>query len=170
MRIQYDTFIPDDRHRLAGSHQESLPIKIDKVGYSVWIQISVVYLPSPIPIGVNSVYSNHITRTETTRMGPRPILSWSLETVILTCPYIGAAVIGKVLIHAGFRCGNHRQLNIHSPQDITRLGEPALFWGVTAGCIDSMVANYTPPKPRANRMITPQVAFNNRRPNRATIV
>lgn len=104
-------------------------------------------------------------------------LGWDQADIILVTgdsyidsPYIGAAVIGKVLIHAGFRVGIIAQPDIHSPQDITRLGEPALFWGLTAVCIDSMVANYTATKtPRKSDDYTPG-GINNRRPNRATIV
>ena len=53
--------------------------------------------------------------------------------------------------------------------DIARLGEPQLFWGVTAGSVDSMVANYTASrKPRRSDDYTPG-GENNRRPDRATI-
>ena len=58
-------------------------------------------------------------------------------------PFIGTAVIGRVLEKAGFRVGIIAQPDIQSPADITRLGEPRLFWGVTGGSVDSMVANYT---------------------------
>ncbi len=54
--------------------------------------------------------------------------------------------------------------------DIGRLGEPRLFWGVTAGSIDSMVANTTAlKKPRKSDDYTPG-GENTRRPDRATIV
>ena len=53
--------------------------------------------------------------------------------------------------------------------DITRLGEPRLFWGVSGGAIDSMVANTTAlMKPRRQDDLTPGVE-NNKRPNRAVI-
>ena len=58
-------------------------------------------------------------------------------------PFIGVAVIGRVLEHAGFRVGIIAQPDIHSERDITRLGEPRLFWGVSAGSLDSMIANHT---------------------------
>ena len=83
--------------------------------------------------------------------------------------YIGAAVIGRVLEKAGYRVGIIAQPDITSPGDITRLGEPRLFWGVTGGSVDSMVANYTASrKKRRSDDYTPG-GMNDRRPNRAVI-
>ena len=83
--------------------------------------------------------------------------------------YIGAAVIGRVLEKAGYRVGIIAQPDITSPEDITRVGEPRLLWGVTGGSVDSMVANYTASR-RKRRLddYTPG-GVNNRRPNRAVI-
>ncbi|HLD35973.1 MAG TPA: YgiQ family radical SAM protein [Planctomycetota bacterium] len=95
--------------------------------------------------------------------------------------FIGVAVIGKVLVNAGFRVGIIAQPaepqrspdyfgDVKNDNDITRLGEPELFWGVTAGSVDSMVANYTASKKhRRNDDFTPG-GENNRRPDRASIV
>ena len=84
--------------------------------------------------------------------------------------FIGVAVIGKVLANAGFRVGIIAQPDIKSDKDITRLGEPELFWGVTAGSVDSMVANYTASKKhRRNDDFTPG-GENTKRPDRASIV
>ncbi|BDU49608.1 UPF0313 protein [Haliovirga abyssi] len=104
-------------------------------------------------------------------------LGWNKLDVILVTgdtyidsSYIGAAVIGKTLFNAGYKVGIIAQPNIDNAEDITRLGEPELFWGVTAGSIDSMVANYTAlKKKRRNDDFTPG-GENNRRPDRATIV
>ncbi len=82
-------------------------------------------------------------------------------------PYIGVAVIGKLLTNAGFRVGVIAQ---PGEADIGRLGEPRLFWGVTAGCIDSMVANYTALKKRRKSDDYTPGGVNNRRPDRASIV
>lgn len=83
--------------------------------------------------------------------------------------FVGAAVIGKVLIDKGYRVGIISQPDITGPQDIMRLGEPRLFWGVTSGCVDSMVANYTAvKKPRRQDDFTPG-GVNNKRPDRALI-
>lgn len=85
-------------------------------------------------------------------------------------PLVGVAVIGRVLEAAGYRVGVIAQPDTRSSRDITRLGEPRLFWGVTAGCVDSMVANYTATRrPRTRDDYTPG-GRNTRRPDRACIV
>ncbi len=104
-------------------------------------------------------------------------LGWDELDVILVSgdsyidsPFIGIAVIGKVLMNAGYRVGIIAQPNPVTDEDIGRLGLPRLFWGVSAGCVDSMVANYTAlKKPRRSDDYTPG-GENNRRPDRATIV
>ena len=77
-------------------------------------------------------------------------LGWDrLDVVLVTgdayvdSPYVGVSVIGQVLLASGYRVGIIGQPDIASVRDIGRLGEPALFWGVTGGCIDSLVANTT---------------------------
>ncbi|MCQ2070458.1 MAG: YgiQ family radical SAM protein [archaeon] len=83
--------------------------------------------------------------------------------------YNGSAVIGHYLIDHGFRVGIICQPDIKSDRDILRLGTPELFWSVSAGCVDSMVANYTPTnKFRKDDDFTPG-GLNNRRPDRACI-
>lgn len=85
-------------------------------------------------------------------------------------PHIGVAVIGRVLAAAGYRVGIIGQPEIKSDIDICRLGEPRLFWGITGGCMDSMVANYTATgKKRRGDDLSPG-GKNNRRPDRACIV
>ncbi|MEI6259582.1 MAG: YgiQ family radical SAM protein [Deltaproteobacteria bacterium] len=104
-------------------------------------------------------------------------LGWcQLDVVLITgdsyvdSPFIGAAVIGKVLLQHGYRVGVIAQPDIKSEIDITRLGEPLLFWGVTSGSVDSMVANYTATgKRRKHDDYTPG-GLNTRRPDRAVIV
>ena len=104
-------------------------------------------------------------------------LGWDQLDVILVTgdsyidsPYIGTAVIGNLLSKTGYRVGVIAQPDVHSSQDICRLGEPRLFWGVTAGSIDSMVANYTALKKRRKSDDYTPGGINDRRPNRATIV
>lgn len=81
--------------------------------------------------------------------------------------YSGTAVIGRWLIHNGYRVGIIPQ---PSQDDIERLGEPNLFWSVSAGCVDSMVANRTANnKKRRHDDFTPG-GMNEKRPDRATIV
>ncbi|MFN2302965.1 MAG: YgiQ family radical SAM protein, partial [Anaerolineales bacterium] len=104
-------------------------------------------------------------------------LGWEQLDIILVTgdayidsPFIGVAVIGKVLQKHGFKVGVIAQPDIHSDVDIIRLGEPRLFWGVSAGSIDSMVANYTATgRPRRSDDYTPG-GRNTKRPNRASIV
>ena len=104
-------------------------------------------------------------------------LGWEKADVILIngdsyidSPYSGIALIGRILEKAGYKVGIIAQPNINNLNDISRLGEPALFWGVSAGAVDSMVSNYTAlKKPRSRDDFTPG-GINNRRPDRASIV
>lgn len=103
--------------------------------------------------------------------------SWDgLDIILVTgdsyidSPHIGIAVIGKVLIDAGYRVGIIAQPDLESGRDICRLGEPRLFWGVTGGCIDSMVANRTASGKKRKRDDYTPGCVNNRRPDRAVIV
>ena len=104
-------------------------------------------------------------------------LGWTgLDIILVTgdgyidSPFIGVAVIGQVLLKQGFRVGIIAQPDLNSDRDIQRLGEPELFWGVTGGCVDSMVANWTATgKKRQKDDYTPG-GINNRRPDRAVIV
>ncbi len=77
---------------------------------------------------------------------------------------------GECSKHAGYRVGIIAQPDIHSDKDIRRLGEPLLFWGVTGGSVDSMIANYTSLKKRRRSDDYTPGGVNNRRPDRATIV
>jgi len=82
--------------------------------------------------------------------------------------YNGTAVIGHWLIDNGFRVGVIPQPSLDN-DDIEHLGRPELFWGVSGGCVDSMVANYTATKKfRKEDDFTPG-GVNDRRPDRACI-
>jgi len=102
-------------------------------------------------------------------------LGWDFVDIILVTgdsyidsPFIGVSVIGKVLVDAGYRVAIIAQPDLKS-EDIARLGEPRLFWSVTGGCIDSMVANRTAiGRKRKSDDYTPG-GENNRRPDRAVI-
>ncbi|MDX9820489.1 MAG: YgiQ family radical SAM protein [Syntrophales bacterium] len=98
-----------------------------------------------------------------------------LDVVLVTgdayidSPFIGAAAVGRLLEKAGCRVGILAQPDVRSGVDIERLGEPELFWGVSGGSVDSMVANYTAlGKPRRTDDFTPG-GRNDRRPDRAVI-
>lgn len=102
---------------------------------------------------------------------------WDVLDIILVSgdsyidsPYIGIAVIGRVLEAAGYRVGVIAQPAVDSLDDIGRLGVPRLFWGVSAGSIDSLVANYTALKKKRRQDDYTPGGQNERRPDRATIV
>lgn len=84
-------------------------------------------------------------------------------------PFIGIAVIGNVLSSKGFRVAVIAQPDMESESDITRLGEPLLFWGVSAGAVDSLVANHTASGKRRKQDDYTPGGINNRRPDRALI-
>ena len=104
-------------------------------------------------------------------------LKWDKLDVILVTgdayidsPFVGVSVIGHVLVNAGFRVGIIAQPDWQSKTDIGRLGEPELFWGISGGCMDSMVANYTATKKKRHDDDLTAGGRNNRRPDRAVVV
>ncbi len=84
-------------------------------------------------------------------------------------PSFGAALIGRLLLDAGYNVGIISQPYWKSDGDFKKLGKPRLFFGVTSGNVDSMVNNYT-----ANLKIRSDDAYSPggipQRPNRAAIV
>ncbi len=103
-------------------------------------------------------------------------LGWDAPDIIIVTgdtyidsSYIGAAVIGRVLADSGFRVGIIAQPDLDGPDDIMRLGEPRLCWGVTSGSVDSMVANYTALKKKRMQDDLTAGELNTRRPDRALI-
>ncbi|MBL0946479.1 MAG: YgiQ family radical SAM protein [Hydrogenophaga sp.] len=104
-------------------------------------------------------------------------LGWDSCDVILVTgdayvdhPSFGMAVIGRVLEAQGFRVGIIAQPDWTSAQAFKALGRPNLFWGVTAGNMDSMINRYT-----ADRKIRSDDAYTpgdvgGKRPDRAAIV
>jgi len=109
------------------------------------------------------------TKQEIEKLGwDRPDVVIVSGDTYLDSPYNGAALIGRLLQSKGFKTAIIAQPDMDS-DDIARLGEPKLFWGVTSGCVDSMVANYTASKkPRRTDDFTPG-GVNSRRPDRAVI-
>src|SRR5512136_490425 len=104
-------------------------------------------------------------------------LGWDACDVILVTgdayvdhPSFGAALIGRVLEEQGFRVGVVAQPNWRSADAFAALGRPMLFFGVTAGNMDSMVNHYT-----SQRRIRSDDAYSpggraGSRPDRATLV
>ena len=58
-------------------------------------------------------------------------------------PSFGAAIIGRYLESFGYRVGIIAQPSWNSTRDFMKLGRPRLFFGVTAGNMDSIVNHYT---------------------------
>ncbi len=103
-------------------------------------------------------------------------LGWNKLDIILVTgdayidsPFMGTAVIGRVLASKGYKVGIIAQPDMESDKDITRLGKPSLFWGISGGAIDSMVANYTALKKRRKSDDYTPGGINNKRPDRAVI-
>ncbi len=121
------------------------------------------------------------------RFGPAPCLprsraemealGWESCDVILVTgdayvdhPSFGMAVIGRFLESQGFRVGIIDQPDWRSADGFRILGQPNLFFGVTAGNMDSMVNRYTADKRiRSNDAYSPE-GMAGLRPDRAVIV
>jgi uncharacterized radical SAM protein YgiQ len=104
-------------------------------------------------------------------------LGWEQCDVILVTgdayvdlPSFGMAIIGRFLEAQGFRVGIIAQPDWHGPEAFRALGAPRLFFGVSAGNMDSMVNRYT-----ADRRIRSDDAYTpggvgGRRPDRSVSV
>src|SRR5690606_35220830 len=85
-------------------------------------------------------------------------------------PSFGMAIVGRALEAQGFRVGIISQPDWRSTDDFMRLGPPALFFGITAGNMDSMVNRYTADRRvRSDDAYTPNGAAG-ARPDRSVIV
>jgi uncharacterized radical SAM protein YgiQ len=85
-------------------------------------------------------------------------------------PSFGMAIIGRLLEAQGFRVGIISQPDWHSAEPFRALGRPNLFFGVTAGNMDSMVNRYTSDRRlRHDDAYTPN-GEGGKRPDRAVIV
>ena len=104
-------------------------------------------------------------------------LGWdSCDVIIVTGdayidhPSFGMALVGRLLEAQGFRVGIISQPDWRSAAAFRALGRPNLFFGITAGNMDSMVNRYTADrKIRSDDAYTPDAAPN-RRPDRAVTV
>lgn len=85
-------------------------------------------------------------------------------------PSFGAAVIARVIEAEGFSVGIISQPDWKDPSSIEVLGVPRLFFGITAGNLDSMVSNYTPLKKKREYDSYTVDGIPGKRPDRATIV
>ncbi len=85
-------------------------------------------------------------------------------------PSFGMAIVGRLLEAQGFRVGIIAQPDWQSSEPFTALGAPNLFFGITAGNMDSMINRYT-----ADRKVRSDDAYSpddigGQRPDRASIV
>ena len=121
------------------------------------------------------------------KFGPAPVLptspgemeslGWDACDIVLVTgdayvdhPSFGMAVIGRVLEAQGFRVGIIAQPDWSSSEAFMALGRPNLFFGVTAGNMDSMVNRYTADRrTRSTDAYTPDGAPD-RRPDHAVTV
>ncbi len=82
-------------------------------------------------------------------------------------PSFGVSLLARFLESKGYKVGIIAQPT--SVDDIKRLGKPNLFFGVTSGNVDSMVANYTASKKKRKSDDYTPGGINNKRPDRAVI-
>ncbi len=123
------------------------------------------------PRGVRAAPQLPMSRREMAQLG------WDqCDIVIVTGdayvdhPSFGMAVIGRVLEAQGYRVGIISQPDWRSADPFRALGRPRLFFGVTAGNMDSMVNHYTSERRiRSDDAYTPDGEAG-RRPDRAVTV
>lgn len=104
-------------------------------------------------------------------------LGWDSCDIILVTgdayidhPSFGMALIGRLLESQGFRVGIISQPDWHDKESFMALGKPNLFFGITAGNMDSMVNGYTSDKKiRSNDAYTAG-GEGGKRPDRSVIV
>ncbi len=104
-------------------------------------------------------------------------LGWdSCDVIIVTGdayvdhPSFGMAIIGRVLEAQGFRVGIISQPDWSDPDAFRALGRPNLYFGITAGNMDSMVNRYTSDRRvRSDDAYTPEGA-GGKRPDRSVLV
>jgi uncharacterized radical SAM protein YgiQ len=104
-------------------------------------------------------------------------LGWDCCDVIIVTgdayidhPSFGMAIVGRALEAQGLRVGILSQPDWHSAEAFRDLGPPRLFFGITAGNMDSMVNRYTSDKRvRSDDAYTPDGEAA-RRPDRSVIV
>lgn len=104
-------------------------------------------------------------------------LGWDSCDIILVTgdayidhPSFGMALVGRLLEAQGFRVGIIAQPDWQSAEAFKSLGKPNLYFGVTAGNMDSMVNRYTADrKIRSDDAYTPGAAAG-KRPDRAVLV
>ncbi len=142
----------------------SLPILNPAVGPTrdllAWLDPARHSSPAPLPMTVEEMHAR----------------GWDeMDVVLITGdayidhPSFAMAIIGRVLEAAGFRIGIVSQPDWQSCEAWKTFGRPRLFFGISAGNMDSMINHYT-----ANRKVRNDDAYSpggriGRRPDRATL-
>jgi uncharacterized radical SAM protein YgiQ len=153
----------------------------DKIPEKIFIQSKIVnFMESPAALTAYRPY--WAKRFGTARFLPTTrtemdALGWDSCDVILVTgdayidhPSFGMALVGRLLEAQGFRVGIITQPDWLSAEAFKKLGKPNLYFGVTAGNMDSMVNRYT-----ADRKIRSDDAYTpggeaGKRPDRAVLV
>ncbi len=104
-------------------------------------------------------------------------LGWQAVDVVLITgdafvdhPAFGTAVIARVLLNAGFRVAVIAQPDWKRPDSVMAFGRPRLFFGITSGNVDSMLARFTAFKKVRNDDPYSPNGIAGKRPPRAVIV
>ena len=114
-------------------------------------------------------------------------LGWDYVDIVLVTgdayidhPSFGVALIGRLLESHGYRVAILPQPHYDQTDDFRQFGRPRLFFGITAGNLDSIVANYSGNgKVRSSDAYSPngnpwfgseQTKVNRRRPDRASLL
>nr|WP_026195305.1 YgiQ family radical SAM protein [Mariprofundus ferrooxydans] len=139
----------------------------------------VTDMETPRPITSMPRYRPELTTAEQLPMSRAEMdaLGWDACDIIIVTgdayvdhPSFGMGVIGRVLEAQGFRVGIIAQPDWKSADDFRALGRPNLFFGVTAGNMDSMVNHYTSERRiRSDDAYTPG-GVAGKRPDRAVTV
>ncbi len=139
-------------------------------------------LVSPVPRAINQYRPYWAKRFGTSPMLPMSraemdALGWDSCDIILVTgdayidhPSFGMALVGRLLEAQGFRVGILAQPDWSNADAFKALGKPNLYFGITAGNMDSMVNRYTADrKIRSDDAYTPG-AVAGKRPDRAVLV
>jgi uncharacterized radical SAM protein YgiQ len=100
----------------------------------------------------------------------------SLDIILVTGdayidhPSFGASLIGRYLESHGYKVGIIAQPDWNNIENFQVLGKPNLFFGVTAGNLDSLIANYTSEKRKRKTDSYSENGTPGLRPDRASLV
>lgn len=127
---------------------------------------------------VDMLATHNVTDWLPTSVKEMKALGWDYVDVVLFSgdayvdhPSFGAAVIGRTLQSAGYRVAIVPQPNWQDDlRDFRKFGRPRLFFGVSAGAMDSMVNHYTAARRRRSDDAYTPDARHGMRPDYPTIV